>query len=419
MPQEETFGEVSIKALDPTNDGPVLVEFDIKDPVELRISAVERLKVSKLGEHCSEAGVYLLLERPSQDGAWKVYVGKSAAEGGVKKRLQYHLSDSKKPSWYKAVAICPANSGWDEAEVTFLEGSVCRALSGLPGVSLLNTQEPGAGKLAKNRQKPLLRALKVLMDVLAALGHPAARNDNQQFHDPERSSRPRADAFEGPARTASAVAGGTSVTDAADQRLLPLVVPSRPGAVPAPPLDRWSKHVTPGLLATPGIAPRQKSAAIVALILVGGAATAKISTGHIASWLGTARANVYYWLCRAAEGGLVALSSRGPRLFVGPHPGQPAQTGWSPQLTLGAVLRAWHGAPSASQGPAVLAIAAACLGATSAREAGEMTASRVSAAYSGWRHTAAQREEIAVGADVCTGGSPEWLDLLGYWQSGR
>ncbi|GEM_PF-1390655 len=153
------------------------------------MSAVDRLQVSRLGENCSEAGVYLLLERPSQNGTWEVYVGKSAADGGVKKRLLNHLKDSKKPSWYRAVAVCPANSGWDDAQVRFLEGLVYKALQRLPGVSLSNTQEPGTGNLAKNRQKPLLGVPDVLEGVLGLLGHSVIRSDTQQTLDVEKSSR--------------------------------------------------------------------------------------------------------------------------------------------------------------------------------------------------------------------------------------
>ena len=167
-----------------------MVTFDISHPVPLRISAVERLQVNRLGRNCSEAGVYLLLERPSQDGAWEVYVGKSAADGGVKRRLLNHLSDAKKPSWYKAVAVCPASGSWDEAQVRFVEGLVYKALLGMTGVSLSNTQEPGTGNLKENRQTPLFGVPKVLKGVLALLGHSVVSSDSQQTRDLEKPSRP-------------------------------------------------------------------------------------------------------------------------------------------------------------------------------------------------------------------------------------
>lgn len=189
MPLDEILGDVSIEMADSGGDGPALVKLDISHPVQLRISAVERLQVSELGEKWSEAGVYLLLERPSRDGEWEVYVGKSAADGGVKKRLLNHLKASKKHSWYRAVAVCPSNSGWDEAEVAFLERLVYQALRRLPGVTLSNSQEPGKSRLAPKRQKPLLKVPEVLAGVLAMLGHSGARSDTQSTHDVEESSR--------------------------------------------------------------------------------------------------------------------------------------------------------------------------------------------------------------------------------------
>ena len=156
----------------------------------LKVAVVERVQVKDLGEDWADAGVYLLLERPGRDGAWGAYVGKSAAAGGVRGRLQYHLRDPNKSVWYRAVAVCPVDGGWDEAEVAWLEGRVYRALEELPGVSLSNSQEPGSGRLALRRQMPLQAVSAALTAVLVLIGHPVSTSGVQEAFQPEPTHPP-------------------------------------------------------------------------------------------------------------------------------------------------------------------------------------------------------------------------------------
>ena len=192
MSQDGIFGEVHVPTPNSARAS-TLISLDITYPAALKVAVVERPQVKHLGEEWADAGVYLLLDRPSPDGSWGAYVGKSAAAGGVKGRLRLHLRDPGKSSWYRAVAVCPAEGGWDEAEVAWLEGQVHRALQGLPGVSLSNTQAPGSGRLAPRRQMPLLTVSVILTGVLALIGHPVAGGDTQD----ESPPKPR-----GPQRTA-------------------------------------------------------------------------------------------------------------------------------------------------------------------------------------------------------------------------
>ena len=175
MNPDGILGEVHIPRPD-SSEASALIRLDITYPAALKVAVVERPQVKDLGEEWADAGVYLLLDRPSPDGSWGAYVGKSAAAGGVRNRLQHHERDANKSSWYRAVVVC---GGWDEAEVAWLEGQVYRALRGLAGVSLSNTQEPGSGRLSQHRQMPLLTVSVVLTGALALIGHPTANGNSQ------------------------------------------------------------------------------------------------------------------------------------------------------------------------------------------------------------------------------------------------
>ena len=171
-------------------DASALINLDITFPVGLKVAVVERAQVKDLIDEWADAGVYLLLERPRRDGAWDAYVGKSAAAGGVRGRLRLHLQDPNKSSWYRAVAVCPLDGGWDEAEVAWLEGRVYRALQELPGVSLANSQKPGSGRLAPRRQMPLQAVSAALTAVLVLIGHPVSTGDVQDVFQPESPDPP-------------------------------------------------------------------------------------------------------------------------------------------------------------------------------------------------------------------------------------
>ncbi len=167
---DEVVGEVTVPLKPAGDDSSPLIRLDIKYPVPLRVAVAGRTQVGQLNEW-ADAGVYLLLDRPREDGTWTCYVGKSAAPRGVKGRLGNHLQDSSKPNWYRAVAVCAAGDGWDEAEVAWLEGHLHGYLSGASRVSLSNTQAPSPGRLSRIRQMPLVHVEEVLNGVLALIGH--------------------------------------------------------------------------------------------------------------------------------------------------------------------------------------------------------------------------------------------------------
>lgn len=190
MNQDGILGEVHIARPD-SADATAIIRLDITFPVRLGVAVIERLQVKDLDEEWADAGVYLLLDRPRGDGTWEAYVGKSAAAGGIRSRLRLHERDSGKASWYRAVAVCPLESGWDEAQVAWLEGQVYRTLERLPGVTLSNTQEPGSGRLTQRRQMPLNAVSAAITDVLALIGHPVAGDGDRREPPPEPPPKPR------------------------------------------------------------------------------------------------------------------------------------------------------------------------------------------------------------------------------------
>ena len=177
-------------------------KLDIAFPVPLKVSIAERFQIDGLTEEWATAGVYLLLERPGQDGAWSGYVGMTAAAGGVRERLKSHVRDPNRSSWYRAVLVHPTDNDWDKAEAAWVEAHTYQVLSQLPDVSLANAQEPGDGRLAQNRQLRLMDVPEALMAVLALIGHSVTGTDTHaklQRESPKRPS-PKSPVTEQPSR---------------------------------------------------------------------------------------------------------------------------------------------------------------------------------------------------------------------------
>ena len=185
MPEDTFFDDVLVSFPAGSDPSP-LIKLRITYPVPLHVAVGSRAHISQLEDAWTEAGVYVLLDRPAADGIWGCYVGKSAASGGVKGRLGAHVQDRGKTTWYRAVAVRPDGTGWDEAQVTWLEGHLHRFLSGASGVSLSNTQSPGTGRLSESRQRPLRHVEEVLNGVLALIGHPVGDSSASPESQPER-----------------------------------------------------------------------------------------------------------------------------------------------------------------------------------------------------------------------------------------
>ena len=160
-------GEFSVLLSPSGRDAEQALKLTIFSPAALKVAVVDRSQLAVLDPDWSSSGVYVLLERPDSDGCWVGYVGKSAA---VKGRLGGHLH--KKPGWYKAVAVCPEGTGWDEAEVSWLEARLHRLLLDASNVAVSNNQEPNDGRLSEVRQMRVNKVTHAVASVLALIGHP-------------------------------------------------------------------------------------------------------------------------------------------------------------------------------------------------------------------------------------------------------
>ena len=185
MPEDILFEEVRVSF--PAADDPSpLITLRVTHPVLLHVAVGSRAHISQLEDEWTDAGVYVLLDRPAADGTWSCYVGKSAASGGVKGRLGAHVQDRSKATWYRAVAVRPDGTGWNEAQVAWLERHLYRFLSDSRSVELSNSKEPSSARLAQNYQVPLRPIAPALKGVLALIGHPVGDSSAALEPQPER-----------------------------------------------------------------------------------------------------------------------------------------------------------------------------------------------------------------------------------------
>ena len=169
----------------------------------------------------------MLLERPEKvSGAWTCYVGRSVAAGGVKGRLTAHAKDPSRGNWYRALAIRPPDTTWNEAEVQWLEGQIYHFLDAATGVSPSNTQVPGGGGLQERHQIPLRRVEPVLRGVLTLIGHPPGVSSRSTMQPPQ------------PPRTPKSSSRRTTLADLLAAGLLTR------GATLVPVDPRWSGYAT-------------------------------------------------------------------------------------------------------------------------------------------------------------------------------
>ena len=163
---DKFFGEIS--SLSPDDDVSYALKFTTFSPAELKMAVVHRSQLSLLDPEWSSSGVYILLERPTSDGSWKGYVGKSAAAKGVRSRIGNHLSTK---SWERVLAVCPEGKEWDEAEVAWLESRLYLLLLNSSNVEMRNSQPVSEGRLSEERQLRINKVTQTIASVLSVIGH--------------------------------------------------------------------------------------------------------------------------------------------------------------------------------------------------------------------------------------------------------
>ena len=183
---DKFFCEISSLSLD--GDVSRALKFTTFSPAELRVAVVDRTQLNLLDPEWSSSGIYILLDNPRSDGNWTGYVGKSAADRGVRGRLSNHLS---KKSWARALAVCPKGQHWDEAEVAWLEFCLYALLLNSSNVDITNSQPVGEGKLSEVRQMRISKVPQTIANVLSVIGHGVKSADfgchQEQEQSPDRA----------------------------------------------------------------------------------------------------------------------------------------------------------------------------------------------------------------------------------------
>jgi hypothetical protein len=153
----------------------VLVPESGRQPIEvrderaaLRFAVVERNNLKSLGKEWDKPGLYLLLDRPGDDGTFGCYVGKAPA--GVRARLRSHAR--AKEHWYRAVLIRRNTyDGFHSAQVGWLEGRLYDLLAAAADVRLHNGNRPSDETLPAHDRANLETYILPIERVLYAIGH--------------------------------------------------------------------------------------------------------------------------------------------------------------------------------------------------------------------------------------------------------
>lgn len=109
---------------------PIRFDFELH---ALRMAFVEPANVNRLTDEWQQPGVYILLGKRSAGQPTDVYVGMAT---DLKKRLTSH---KRKPkfSWWRAVAVVrDSTTGFDSAQIGYLEGRLAQELRALPGANV-------------------------------------------------------------------------------------------------------------------------------------------------------------------------------------------------------------------------------------------------------------------------------------------
>lgn len=173
----------------------VLLPETASDPVvaydhsaALRVAIAERAYVQNLGDEWDQPGNYLLLDPPSVDGSWGVYVGK-AAPGGVRARLLSHLRS--KDHWSRVVIIQrDTTHGFNSAQVGWLEGRLYDLMDAAAMAQLNNGNRPRDETLPPFDRAMLEASVTPIRRLLRLLGYDPATEDDA-LNQSVRPSQPR------------------------------------------------------------------------------------------------------------------------------------------------------------------------------------------------------------------------------------
>lgn len=168
----------------------VLVPDTAVNPIELydqhaalKVAVAERSGAHLLEPEWDAPGVYLLVDRPDQDGTWGAYVGKAPA--GIRARLTSHLRT--KDHWYRAILVRRDTTfGFNSAQLGWLEGRLYDLLDAAEDAVLHNANRPTDETLPPYDRQMLELVVVPVTRVLRLLGHDPATIDDAQPPAPGR-----------------------------------------------------------------------------------------------------------------------------------------------------------------------------------------------------------------------------------------
>lgn len=109
---------------------PIRFDFELH---ALRIALVAREHAHRLGEDWRRPGVYILLGGIANGSPTQVYVGQAV---DVRGRLLHHRRKPKIDWWRAVVVIRDTTTGFDSAQIGYLEGRLARELRQRPAVEV-------------------------------------------------------------------------------------------------------------------------------------------------------------------------------------------------------------------------------------------------------------------------------------------
>lgn len=109
---------------------PIRFDFELH---ALRMAFVEPANVNRLTDEWQQPGVYVLLGKRGPGQRTDVYVGMAT---DVRKRLTSHRRKPKFPWWRAVVVVRDTTTGFDSAQIGYLEGRLAQELRALPGVNV-------------------------------------------------------------------------------------------------------------------------------------------------------------------------------------------------------------------------------------------------------------------------------------------
>lgn len=143
---------------------PIRFDFELH---ALQVAFVDEAHVNRLSQDWQRPGVYVLIGGISPKTKTELYVGKSV---DVRQRLINHRRRPKLPWWRAVAVIRDTTTGFDSAQVGYLEGRLAQELRARPGVSVCEGVETLDVTLPTFARSPLDEFVGTILEALRIAG---------------------------------------------------------------------------------------------------------------------------------------------------------------------------------------------------------------------------------------------------------